>query len=288
MIHPLALLLDERARPTGPFEWSWSLHPSVLIGTGLLGALYVWGIGPLRRRRQLGPPVPAVRQAAFGVGLLVLLVSLNGPMHDLSDYYLFSVHMVQHLLLTLVFPPLLLWGTPGWLLRPLLRPGAVHAAARVVTRPLVAAVIFTLTLAVWHLTPFYELMMREHEVHIATHLLFMVTATLMWWPVMSPLPELPRLGYGLGMLYLFLVGIPMQVVAALITTSDQVLYPWYSVAPRTWGLSPLDDQKLGGLLMWVPGNLYMFLAIGVLFFLWARESEGGGEGRKAKGVAGPR
>jgi len=121
--------------------------------------------------------------------------------------------------------------------------------------------------------------MREHEVHIVTHLLFMATATLMWWPVMSPLAELPRLPYGLGMLYLFLVGIPMQVVAALITTSDRVLYPWYSVAPRTWGLSPLDDQKLGGLLMWVPGNIYMFLGIGVLFFLWARESEAGERGQ---------
>jgi putative membrane protein len=282
MIHPLALLADERARPLVPYEWSWSLHPSVLIGTGLLGALYVWGIGPLRRRRNLGPPVPPARRLAFASALLVLLLSLNGPMHDLSDYYLFSVHMVQHLLLTLVFPPLLIWGTPGWLLRPLLRPPAVLPVARVVTRPLLAAAIFTLTLAVWHLTPFYELMMREHEVHIVTHLLFMATATLMWWPVMSPLAELPRLPYGLGMLYLFLVGIPMQVVAALITTSDQVLYPWYSVAPRTWGLSPLDDQKLGGLLMWVPGNIYMFLGIGVLFFLWARESERG-EGEKAKG-----
>jgi putative membrane protein len=113
-------------------------------------------------------------------------------------------------------------------------------------------------------------MMRSHEVHIATHLMFMATATLMWWPVMSPLPEL-RLPTGLSMLYLFLVGIPMQVVAALITFADEVLYPWYVTAPRMWGLSPLDDQQLGGLLMWVPGNLYIFAAIGVLFFRWAKE-----------------
>jgi putative membrane protein len=104
--------------------------------------------------------------------------------------------------------------------------------------------------------------------------MFMVTATLMWWPVMSPVPELlPRLSYGLGMLYLFLVGIPMQIVAALISLSGTVLYPWYSVAARTWGLSPLDDQQLGGLLMWVPGNLYMFLVIGVLFLVWSRENQ---------------
>jgi putative membrane protein len=116
-------------------------------------------------------------------------------------------------------------------------------------------------------------MMRDHEVHIATHLMFMVTATIMWWPAMSPVPELPRLPYALGMLYLFLVGIPMQLVAALITFSGRILYPWYAVAPRTWGLSPSDDQQLGGLLMWIPGGLWLFLSIGVLFFAWARESE---------------
>jgi putative membrane protein len=270
---PLALLLDERARPTGPYEWGWSLHPSVLIGTGLLGALYFWGIGPLRRRLGLGPPPAAWQVASFSGGLLVLLFSLNGPMHDLSDYYLFSAHMVQHLLLTLLLPPLLIAGTPGWLLRPLLQRPAVRAVARVLTKPVVAALLYSATIAVWHLTPFYELMMRNHDVHIATHLMFIVAATILWWPVMSPAPELPRLPYGMGMLYLFLVGIPMQFVAAMITLSDQVLYPWYSVAPRTWGLTPLEDQQLGGLLMWVPGNLWMFLAIGVLFFMWARETE---------------
>ncbi|HEY7479750.1 MAG TPA: cytochrome c oxidase assembly protein [Gemmatimonadales bacterium] len=270
---PLALLLDERTRPTGPYEWAWSLHPSVLLGTGLLGALYFWGIGPLRRRLDLGPPPAPWRIASFTTGLLVLLFALNGPMHDLSDYYLFSAHMVQHLLLTLVLPPLLIAGTPGWLLSPLLRRPVMRGAARFLTHPLVAAALYTVTIAFWHLTPFYELMMRNHDVHIATHLVFIAAATLLWWPVMSPVPELPRLGYGMAMLYLFLVGIPMQIVAALITLSRGVLYPWYSDAPRTWNLSPLEDQQLGGLLMWVPGNLWMFLAIGVVFLLWARESK---------------
>ena len=270
---PLAPLLDQRPRPTVPYEWSWALHPSVLLGTGLLGALYFYGIGPWRRRRGL-PPVSRWRVASFCGALVVLLGALNGPMHDLSDYYLFSVHMVQHLLLTLVFPPLLLLGTPGWLLEPLLRPPAVRRVARVLTQPVVAAVIYSVTIAMWHLAPYYDLMMRNHDVHILTHLLFMATATLLWWPLMSPVPELlPRLPYGLGMLYLFLVGIPMQIVAAMITLSDGVLYPWYAAAPRTWGLSPLEDQQLGGLLMWVPGNLYLFAAIGVLFFVWARESK---------------
>jgi putative membrane protein len=110
----LAALVDERPRPMVPYAWSWSLHPSVLLGTALLGALYFYGIGPWRRRHGL-PPAPGWRVACFAGSLLVLLGALNGPMHDLSDYYLFSVHMVQHLLLTLLFPPLLLLGLPGWL-----------------------------------------------------------------------------------------------------------------------------------------------------------------------------
>jgi putative membrane protein len=265
--------MDERLRPTLPYEWAWSLHPSVLLGTGLLGALYFYGIGPLRRRRGWGPPASPWQILSFCTALAVLLVSLNGPVHDLSDYYLFSVHMVQHLVLTLVFPPLFIAGLPGWLLRPLLVRKGVLPLSRILTRPWFAALLFSASVAVWHLGPFYDLMMRDHQVHIATHLIFMVTATLMWWPVMSPLPELPRLSPGLGMLYLFLVAIPMQVIGALITFADRVLYPWYATAPRTWGLSPLDDQQLGGLLMWVPANLWMFAAIGVLFFSWAREEE---------------
>jgi putative membrane protein len=266
-------VIDERPRPTGPYEWSWSLHTSVLIGTGLLGALYFYGIGPLRRRYGWGPPASPWQILSFCAALVVLLLSLNGPVHDLSDYYLFSVHMMQHLVLTLLFPPLLLAGLPGWLLRPLLvRPG-IFPLARFLTRPWVAALIFSVSIAAWHIGPYYDLMMRDHEVHIATHLMFIVTATLMWWPVMSPVAELPRLSPGLGMLYLFLVGIPMQIVAALITFADEVLYPWYAAAPRMWGLSPLDDQQLGGLLMWIPGNLWMFAAIGVLFFKWAKETQ---------------
>jgi putative membrane protein len=263
-------MLDERPRPTAPYEWTWSLHPSVIIGTGLLGALYFYGIGPYRRRHGL-PPASAFQIASFSASLVVLLLALNGPVHDLSDYYLFSMHMVQHLVLTLLFPPLLLAGIPSWLLRPLLAPPGVLRAGRFLTHPIVAAALFSASIAVWHTVPFYDLMMRSHEVHIATHLLFMVTATLMWWPIMGPAPELPRLRTGIAMLYLFLVGIPMQIVAALITFADEILYPWYVAAPRMWGLSPLEDQQLGGLLMWVPGNLWIFAAIGVLFFRWARE-----------------
>jgi putative membrane protein len=262
-------MADDRSRPMTPFEPAWALHPTVIAGTALLVGVYGWGIGPWRRR--LGhPPAPAWQVGCFAAAMGTLLVSLNGPIHDLSDYYLFSIHMVQHLLLTLVFPPLLIAGLPGWLVDGLARFPVVRAVGRFLTYPLVAGALFTVTLTAWHAAPAYDLMMRNHEVHVATHLMFMVTAVIMWWPAMSPSTLLPPLRYGLRALYLFLVSIPMQIVAALITFADDVLYDWYAVAPRTWGLSPADDQQLGGLLMWVPGNMYMLGAIAVVFYVWAK------------------
>jgi putative membrane protein len=267
------LLLHARAPATVPWSPALSLHWSTVLGTAIFGALYVWGITTARRRWNLGPPVGRLRIAAFVAGLLLLLGSLNGPIHDLSDDYLFSAHMLQHLLLTMVFPPLVIYAIPGWLLEPLVRPRWVQRLGRFVAHPIMAGVIFTVVLSAWHLVPVYDLMMSNHDVHIVAHLLFIIAAFIMWWPVMSPLKDVPALPHGLAMLYLFLVSVPMQIPAALITMSDTPLYRWYVQAPRTFGLTPLEDQRIGGLLMWIPGNLWLFGAIAVLFFLWNREQE---------------
>lgn len=267
------LLLHARAPATVPWSPALSLHWSTLLGTAIFGALYVWGITTARRRWNLGPPAGRLRIAAFVAGLLLLLVSVNGPIHDLSDDYLFSAHMLQHLLLTMAFPPLIIFAIPGWLLEPLVRPRWVQRLGRFVAHPIMAGLIFTVVLSAWHLVPVYDLMMSDHDVHIIAHLLFIIAAFIMWWPVMSPLKEVPRLPHGLAMLYLFLVSVPMQIPAALITMSDTPLYRWYVQAPRTFGLTPLEDQRIGGLLMWIPGNLWLFGAIAVLFFLWNREQE---------------
>ncbi|MEO8200370.1 MAG: cytochrome c oxidase assembly protein [Gemmatimonadota bacterium] len=267
------LLFDERVRPTGPFVSTWSLHPSVLIGTGLFAALYIYGITTWRRRSAPSERVNTWQVVSFGFGLLLLLGSLNGPIHDLSDYYLFSAHMLQHLLLTLVVPPLLLVGTPGWLLSRFFARPPILRTARFVTSPVVAGALYSLTIIFWHLVPMYDLMMRNHEVHIATHLMFIVMATIMWWPVLSPSPEVPRASPGVRMLYLFLVGIPMQIVAAPISLADNVLYTWYAAAPRTWGITALQDQQIGGLMMWVPAGLYLWGAIAIVFFVWTSKEK---------------
>lgn len=239
---------------------TWTLHPSVVIGLVLLGGLYVYLGGVKAPRRKI---------AAFAGALLVLFGALNGPLHNLSDAYLFSAHMAQHLLLTLVFPPLLLYGTPPWVVRVLLRPRWVTALGRVVTRPLMAAALFTAPIVLWHVPAFYEAALRNHNIHILQHLIFISTAVLMWWPILSPVPELPRLPYLLQMLYLFLLGIPMSITGALITLSDSVLYPFYAAAPRVWNVSPIDDQQIGGLLMWVGGGLMLWVVMTVVWFRYS-------------------
>ncbi len=248
----------------------FNVHAEVAVGITLLASVYLFGVGPLRRRQRWADCVVPARVLAFLGGLAVVFFALNGPLHDLSDRYLFSAHMVQHLLLTLVVPPLLLAGTPAWLLRPILQGPGVTRTGRFLTRPLVAFAIYNVVFAAWHLPLLYDWAMRDHGLHIFQHLMFMATGLLLWWPVMSPLPELPRLPPPAQMLYLFLAGLPMSLVAALITLSDELLYPFYAEAPRVWGLTPLDDQRAGGVIMWVPGTLVFLVAITIVFFRWAR------------------
>jgi putative membrane protein len=242
---------------------SW--HPDVLAGVALAAGVY------LATARRVAPRPSAWECGAFAAGLAVLTLSLNGPLHDLADRSLFSAHMVQHLLLTLVVPGLLLAGLPATMIDTALGPprGWRAVALRALTRPLLALGLYTVALAVWHLPGPYGLALDRHGVHIAEHLSLMVTATLAWWPVMGRSRVAPAQPYGAQILYLFAFGIPMTVVAAMITGAEDVLYPFYAAAPRVTGLDALGDQRLGGLIMWVPAGLIPLAAFTAVFFRWA-------------------
>jgi len=229
-----------------------------------LGALYFW------RARVHPEPIGRTRPILFVSALLLMFVSLNGWIHDLSDYYLFSAHMVQHLLLAMGVAPLLIMGTPGWMLRPLVRPPALRTLALPLRSAIACFAIFNLVLIGWHLPPLYNAAMEHHNIHIVQHLLLLAASVVMWWPVLSPMAEYPRLSYPGQMLYLFVMTIPMSVVSVSIAYSGSILYPAYASAPRVLGMSPMEDQLLGGLIMWIPGGLYFFAVISVIFFKWQR------------------
>jgi putative membrane protein len=255
---------------TAPSSFSWvsgSVHLDVLLGVALVGVVYAW-----EWWRHPGRPTGG-RFACFYGGLLILILALNGPLHDLSDWYLFSAHMVQHLILTLVVPPLLLLGTAPWmadrLLAPLVRHPVSRWVVRTLTRPVPALGFYTAALVLWHLPAPYELALRVHPWHIAQHLSLMTAAGLAWWPVLSPATIVPRLHYGAQLLYIFAFGMPMTVVAAMITGAEDLLYASYATAPRLFDLTPFADQRLGGVIMWVPAGVVPLLTFTAVFFRWA-------------------
>src|ERR1700757_4950661 len=165
--------------PLGPggFDWTaWHPDPTVVVGLAALGGLYV---AELRRGRARGKTAEPAQILSFFAGLFLLLGSLTGPLHDLSDYYLFSAHMIQHLLLAFAMPPLLLYGTPGWMLRPLLASPELLRLGRALTRPAGAFATFNFILVAWHLPPLYNLAMNQHPVHIVQHLMIMAASVIL-------------------------------------------------------------------------------------------------------------
>ena len=255
------------------FSWlDWDWHPDALIVEFLLLGVYLLGIGPWRQRYGWAERVESRHVALFATGMGVLFLAEHSPLLVLSEVYLFSAHMLQHLLLILVVPPLLLAGTPPWLLRPFLRLPLVMPVVRLVTLPVIAFVAFNLVLVLWHFPEFYDLTLLHHNVHLLEHATLMGTALITWWPVLSLMRELPRLSYPLQMLYLFLQTLPMGFLGAVLVFSTGAIYEGYTAAPRLWGVSPLVDQQIGGLLMKVGGGLGFLAALTVVFFIWfARE-----------------
>jgi putative membrane protein len=288
MWHPIALL-----HVSARLSWTtFTVHPSTVIGLVALAALYTWRwrlpshviLSPSasaqddRRRTQNDRGKPLL----FGMSLALMFLSLNGWLHDLSDSYLFSAHMIQHLVLAMAVAPLMIMGTPGWMLRPLLRVRAFDAFGRFVSRPIPAFAIFNVVLIGWHLPPLYNAAMEYHDLHIVQHLLLLAASVIMWWPVLSPMSELPRLSYPGQILYLFLMTIPMSIISASIAYSDHILYPFYASAPRVLHLSPMEDQMIGALIMWIPGGLYLFGIISVIFYKW--QKSGGHDSRESAQV----
>jgi putative membrane protein len=270
-----------------PLSWNrWLFEPGVMLGLGALVLAYALAAGRYRRALlRLGGPPPSwlppgalspertgrlspAQVVAFFAGVLITALALLSPLHTLGEEYLLSAHMVQHLLITMVVPPLLLLGVPGWMLRPLLRFHPIRRGAASAFAPITAFVLFNAVFVLWHVPAFYELALRFPPVHSLEHAAFLGCALITWWPVFGPLPEFPRLPYGAQVLYLFFQSLPPTILGAIIALAEIPLYQAYWQAPRLTGLEPLADQQLAGLIMWIPGALGYFLVLSVVFFLW--------------------
>src|SRR5581483_8096423 len=225
-------------------QWNW--QPTIVFGTIIAIALYIYAIGPLREKYFPGEQVKMSQATAFLLGIMFIFLSLFSPLDKLGDDYLFSAHMVQHLFLTIVGPPLIVAGLPAWLVQPLLCNRVIFAIGRFLTRPLVAFLLYNANFWIWHAPSLYDATLYNDTLHIFEHLTYIALGVIYWWPVFSPLKEgWPRLSIGGQVLYIFLGGMPTVALGAGLTFTSP-LYAPYIYAPRVWGISPSVDQQLGG------------------------------------------
>jgi putative membrane protein len=251
------------------------VHPSVWLVLGGLWAAYL-----VRVRRHV-PSSPSEaserrrRAVRFSLGMAVLWLGADWPIHDLAERYLYTVHMFQHMLFTLVAAPLIVAGVPGWMWREILRPRAVGAVFGFLTRPVVALVTFNALLLFTHWPEIVDLSVRSELVHFSVHVLLFGASIVVWWPILSPLPERPALTPPAQLLFLFFQSLAPTIPASFLTFGHALLYPIYGTFPRIWGLSALDDQLIAGLLMKIGGGLILWGFIVVIFANWARRERDG-------------
>jgi len=255
--------------------WRWQPHPEVwllvaaIIG---LGAYAVRVIGP--KVVPAGQPVVTRRQrTAFLAAVGVLWASSDWPLHDIAEQYLYSVHMVQHLLITLVAAPLFLMATPEWLARLVfLDDGRGAAILRWFSQPVAAGLIFSSLTALTHWNTLVDASVENGVLHYSLHLALFASALLMWNAVVGPMPEM-RLGVPQQMIYLFLISIVPTVPSGWLTFAEGVVYQSYDDPERLWGISAVDDQQVAGMIMKIVAGFYIWGIILVKFLGWARTQE---------------
>jgi putative membrane protein len=263
---------------------SWSWQPAILLGLGLVALGYAYGFyyfrrrGLLERLRQQGLIKPS-QPWYFAAGLTTLGLALLSPIDTLSNM-LFLMHMTQHILLVMVAAPLILLGLPAPFLRPLIQRPELKSVLAWLTHPVIAFTLYNVTLVVWHVPALYDAALQNQFVHDLEHAMFFYTALVSWWPLLSPLPELPRLSYPAQMLYIFLIAIPGGILGAVLAFAGDVFYPTYAAAPRLWGLTALADQQTAALVMMIPGKAIYLIALTIVFFIWfSQEDEPVGQGQ---------
>ena len=260
--------------PFADFAQSWTFEPWIIFPLLLVSIIYLRGWWQLHRRlpRRFG----GSRLIAFQSGVVTLFLALASPLHELAEKLL-QFHMIQHLLLMMVVPPLLLLGAPilpllRGLPRPALRYGlrqlfssrAFKRLARFFTDPLVCLLGFTVSNVAWHVPALYELALRSEFWHAVQHICFFGTGLLFWWPVVQPWPSRSRWPRWTMIPYLLFADIQNTALSAFLIFSERVLYPTYAAVPRLWGISVLDDQAAAGAIMWVPGSVIFLVPVVVL------------------------
>jgi putative membrane protein len=247
--------------------WRFQASPEVYLLVAFLIAAYVYSVRVIGPRAVAAgePVVTRCNLWCFGGAMLLLFAASTWPVHQIAENYLYSVHMLQHMMLSYFMPPLVLLATPTWLMRLLVGTGRTWRVVTFMTKPVVAAVVFNVVVMVTHIPPVVNASVQNAPLHYALHLLLVLTAVLMWMPVVGPFHEL-RLSDAAKPVYLFLQSVVPTVPAGWLTFAEGVVYKQYNQPVRVWGISPTDDQQLAGAIMKIGGSAFLWALVAFYFF----------------------
>jgi putative membrane protein len=247
-----------------PWRYQQHLEIWVLI-IGLIAA-FVYAI------RVVGPKVVPNGEVisrkqirTFSLMIFLLLVASDWPLHDIAEEYLYSMHMLQHTILTYIIPPLALLATPEWLFRLLVGKGRTYRVIRFLTRPVIAAVTYNAVLLITHIPALVNRSAAGGPLHYSLHVLLVASALMLWTPICGPAKEW-RMSYGAMMVYLFCTSLVPSIPAGWLTFAEGSVYNHYDTPVRVWGMSVLSDQQLAGGIMKLGGAVYLWALIITIFF----------------------
>lgn len=251
----------------------WEPIPSIAIGLIALTGAYLWA-----KNFKFD-----YKSYVFLAGIALLWLALMSPLDELGDRYLFSAHMLQHMILEFIGPALLVTALPPEMVQKWMKIPALNLAERTLGNPILAITVATLVMLVWHVPPIYDITLQNETVHIIEHITYLISGSMLWWPVFKPIPQ-GRLKPMPATMYLTAAAFLASILGMVYTISDVPFYGAYAypvdeyhllpLLRNEWGLSLLEDQKLGGAIMWVICTLTFFVALMAVMVDWLAEREG--------------
>jgi putative membrane protein len=269
---------------SGHPQLHWFSDPLVLVPLALFAAIYVWrfaqareevgagarGVGAGARARGVGP----LQALAFGGGMLVIVLALVSPIDGLGEDYLFSAHMVQHVMLGDIAPLLILLGLSRVILRPATRRlTSIERRLGPLASPATGLIAWLVLMYVWHIPALYDAAVRHPLVHLLEHVSFFAAGVALWWPLIQPVPMRRHLTGLQPVAYIGTAKAGLAALGIFLTWSTTAIYPYYEDTPRIWGLTPIEDQNVAGVIMMVEQSLTLALVLVVLFIRMLRQSE---------------
>lgn len=246
--------------------WRFQAHPEVWLLIVAVVAGYIYAV------RVIGPRVHGSESAitrrqgvSFIVGVLILWGASDWPVHDISEEYLYSAHMLQHMMLSYFVPPLILLATPTWLFHAVIGDGRPRRMVRLLSKPIVAGLLFNMVVIITHIPDLVNRSVSNGFLHYSLHVLVVTTALFMWMPICGP-DKSYQISYGGKMIYLFLMSVVPTVPAAWLALADGVVYKHYDVSVRVFGWSVTTDQQLAGAVMKSGGSIFLWSIIIFIFF----------------------